>query len=344
MDFIGFDLGKVSSQICIITAEGELLEYRIKTDRQQLTKLLGERPPARILIEAGTESEWVARHLEELGHEVVVTDPNFAPMYATRSRRVKTDKRDARTLAEACRLGAYRPAHRTSDKQRHIRAKLAVREALVRTRSKYISLCRSLLRRDGLRIPAGSARSFLVRLAAMQTSAELQDEVAPLVVLLATLNEQIARADDELAELVRADPVVKRLTGVPGVGPVTATCFVSTLDDVSRFPDAKQIRAYLGLVPTEHSSGERQQRGSINKAGPNRARYLLVEAALAILRRRSPRTAALHDWATRIKERRGMKIAVVALARKLAGILYAMWRDGTDFRVSAASTDAVLAT
>ncbi len=103
-----------------------------------------------------------------------------------------------------------------------------------------------------------------------------------------SLNEQIKRADDELAQLVKADPIVKRLTSVPGVGVVTATCFVSTLDDVNRFPDAKQARAYLGLVPSEYSSGERQQRGHINKAGPNRARYLLVEAALAILRQRSP--------------------------------------------------------
>ncbi len=134
MDHIGFDLGKVNSQLCIITSEGELIERRISTSRDSLTKLLGSRPPAHILIEAATESKWVARHLEGLGHEVVVADPNFAPMCATRSRRVKTDKRDARTLAEACRLGAYRPAHRTSDQQRHIRAKLAVREALVRTR------------------------------------------------------------------------------------------------------------------------------------------------------------------------------------------------------------------
>lgn len=343
MDFIGFDLGKLHSQVCIITSDGELIERRLKTDHESLAEVFAARLPSRILIEAATESEWVARHLEALGHEVVVADPNFAPMYATRSRRVKTDKRDARTLAEACRLGAYRPAHRTSDKQRHIRAKLAVREALVRTRSKYISLIRALLRRDGLRIPAGSARSFLVRLTAMQTSAELQDEIAPLLVLLEGLNGQIERADNELAELVKADPVVKRLTSVPGVGVVTATCFVSTLDDVSRFPDAKQARAYLGLVPTEHSSGERKLRGGINKAGPNRARYLLVEAALSILRRRSPHTAALHEWAMRIKERRGMKVAVVALARKLAGILYAMWRDGTDFGTSAASNNEALA-
>ena len=153
IDHIGFDLGKVNSQLCIITAEGELIERRISTSRDSLTKLLGSRPPALILIEAATESEWVARHLESLGHELVVADPNFAPMYATRSRRVKTDKRDARTLAEASRLGAYRPAHRTSDQQRHIRAQLAVREALVRTRAKYIALSRAMQRRDGFLMP-----------------------------------------------------------------------------------------------------------------------------------------------------------------------------------------------
>lgn len=342
MDHIGFDLGKVNSQLCIITAEGELIERRISTSRDSLTKLLGSRPPAHILIEAATESEWVARHLEGLGHEVVVADPNFAPMYATRSRRVKTDKRDARTLAEAGRLGAYRPAHRTSDQQRHIRAKLAVREALVRTRAKYISLSRALLRRDGLRIAPGTARCFSLRLAELSLAVELRAELTPLLTLLEGINEQIKQADEALNQMVIKDPLIKRLTTVPGVGPVTATCFVATLDDVTRFPDAKQARAYLGLVPTEYSSGERQQRGRINKAGPNRARYLLVEAAWSILRRRSPATADLYRWATAIRERRGTKIAVVALARKLAGILFAMWRDATDFKSSAPQTSKVL--
>src|SRR2546421_3266515 len=211
MDFIGFDLGKVSSQVCIITEDGELIERRIKTDREHISELLGSRPLARILIESGTESEWVARFLEALGHEVIVADPNFASMYATRSRKVKTDKRDARTLAEACRLGAYRPAHRTSDQQRHVRAQLAVREAMARTRAKYISLIRALLRRDGFRVPSGDVVSFPRRLEALVLAAELREEVAPLVVLMDGLNEQIKRADNELAALVRADPVVKRL-------------------------------------------------------------------------------------------------------------------------------------
>ncbi|MDY7232114.1 IS110 family transposase [Hyalangium rubrum] len=122
MDFIGIDVHKRESQVCILAAGGEVVEKRIRTERERFAELLEGRPSARIFIEASTESEWVARCLAKLGHEVVVADPNFAPMYATRSRRVKTDKRDARTLAEACKLGAYKPAHRTSDARRHLRA------------------------------------------------------------------------------------------------------------------------------------------------------------------------------------------------------------------------------
>ena len=332
MDFIGFDLGKVASQVCIITEDGELIERRLKTDREHISELLGKRSPARVLIESSTESEWVARYLEELGLEVVVADPNFAAMYATRSRKVKTDKRDARTLAEACRLGAYRPAHRTSDRQRHVRAQLAVREAMVRTRSRYISLISTLLRRDGLRIHnSGYTPTFLKRLARLELSASLREEIAPLVLLLQSLNEQIKQADLRLRALAEGDEVLARLRTVPGVGVVTATSFVSTLDAAARFGGAKQARAYLGLVPSESSSGERQKRGHISKAGPGRARHMLVEAAWTILRRRSAANAALHDWVAAIAARRGSRVAVVALARKLAGILFAMWRDSTCF-------------
>ncbi|PTL81069.1 hypothetical protein DAT35_23330 [Vitiosangium sp. GDMCC 1.1324] len=146
-------------------------------------ELLSKRSKARVLLEASTESEWVARYLEELGYEVVVADPNFAPMYATRSRRVKTDKRDARSLAEACKLGAYRPAHRTSDAKRHMKAQLAVREALVRTRTRYISLVSSLVRYEGLRIADGEAESFVKRVADLVLPGSLMAQVAPLLSL-----------------------------------------------------------------------------------------------------------------------------------------------------------------
>jgi len=128
-DTRGLDLPTRETPRCTLAPDGAVAERRIATTRAAFTAALGGRPPARVLLEASTESEWVARHLESLGHEVVVADPGDAPMYATRSRRVNTDKRDARTLAEACRLGAYRLAHRLSDPQRHVRAELAVRDA-----------------------------------------------------------------------------------------------------------------------------------------------------------------------------------------------------------------------
>ena len=125
MDHSGIDVHKKDSQICILAEGGELLERRIPTQPRRFAEALGARPHARILLESSTESEWVARCLEGLGHEVIVADPNFAHMYATRTRKVKTDRRDARALAEACLLGAYRPA------QRHVRARLTVRDTLV---------------------------------------------------------------------------------------------------------------------------------------------------------------------------------------------------------------------
>ena len=148
--------------------------------------------------------------------------------------------------------------------------------------------------------------------------------------LLGPINKQIEALDEELERIVAADEVTRRLTTVPGVGPVTATAFVATVDDVTRFRHAHQVEAYLGLIPCEWSSSETQRRGHITKAGNGRMRWLLVQAAWCILRRRQrPETAALRDWADRIAGRRGRAIAAVALARRLAGILFAIWRDGT---------------
>ncbi len=332
MDHIGIDLHKRNSQICILTADGELLEQRIGTSRERFARVLGRRAQARILIEASTESEWVARCLEQLGHQVVVADPNYAPMYAQRSRKVKTDRRDARALAEACRLGAYRPAHRVSDEQRHVRSQVAVREALVQTRTRYICLAGALLRREGIHIASGGAETFAARVARSTLSATLQHEIAPLLAMLTTLNTHIQSASAQIEQLVANDPNAHRLSTVPGVGPVTAATFVATIDRVDRFAGAHQVQAYLGLVPRERSSGERQYRGRITKAGNGRARWLLVEAAWSILRYKKPTTLALRLWAERIAVRRGKSKAAVALARRLAGILYAMLRDGTVYQ------------
>lgn len=331
MDYIGIDVHKRESQICIETEDGEVIESRIRTDRERFAAVFGGRPRARILIEAMSESEWVARCLESLGHEVVVADPNFAAMYATRSRRVKTDKRDAVTLADACRLGAYRHSHRTSERQRQVRAELVIREGVVRSRTKFIALAGAMLRREGLRIRSGNADQFLRRLEEVTMDDALRERIRPLARVLESLLAEIKAADQRIAAIVREDPVVQRLTSVPGVGPITATAFVATIDTIERFAGAHQLESYLGLVPTENSSGEKQRKGHITKAGNSRLRYLLVEAAWSVLLSRKPNTEELRLWAQRIATRRGMKTAIVALARRLAGILYALWRDGTTF-------------
>src|SRR5262245_44539792 len=149
MDHIGIDVHKRDSQIYILAEGGEVVEQRIRTEPEHFAAVLATRPRARIVIEASTDSEWVARGLEARGHEVIVADPNFAPMYATRSRKVKTDRRDARALAEACRLGAYRRAHRLSDPQRTVRGRSPARGAVGRPRTRYISLIRARLRQYG---------------------------------------------------------------------------------------------------------------------------------------------------------------------------------------------------
>ena len=331
MDTIGVDLHKRETQLCIGQVDGTITEQRIVTSRERFTAVLGHRPPARILVEASTESEWVACHLESLGHEVIVADPNYAPMYATRSRRVKTDKRDARTLMEACRAGTYRPAHRLSAARRHVRAELAVRDAVVRTRTRYVALAKALVRRDGLRVPSSAAERVGAHLEGLAVSPALAAELAPLLTLLPPLNASIAAADQRLAELEHTDPSVALLMTAPGIGAVTASALVATIDDVQRFASAHQFEAYLGLVPGERSSGELRRIGPITKAGNSRARWLLVEAAWRILRSKDAAGAPLRGWARPIVARRGSRIAVVAVARRLAGILYAMWRDGAPY-------------
>jgi transposase len=333
MDTIGLDLHKRESQLCIIGSQGEITEKRIVTTRERLAAVLLGRARCRILLEASTESEWVARHLESLGHEVIVADPGFAPMYATRSKKVKTDKRDARTLAEACMLGAYRATHRVSAEQRHVRSELLVRDSLVRTRTRYVALIKAAVRREGLRLSQGEPEHTASKVEAIELREDVLKELAPILDLLSPLNREICSADERLEELGRRDPVVRHLMTAPGVGPVTALSFVAALDQVTRFSSAHQVESYLGLVPSEYSSGERQHRGRITKRGNARMRSLLVEAGWRILRSRKSECAALKSWALQIAARRGKRIAVVALARRLSGILYAMWRDGNEYRV-----------
>lgn len=331
MEHVAIDLGRPNSVMCQLNAEGRKSFRRFTLNRPSLDRFFAERPRCRVLLESSTESEWVAGHLEGLGHEVVVADPNYAPMYGERNRRVKTDRRDADVLFEANRLGIFREAHRRSEEQREVTAVLRVRDSLVRTRTRSINLVRALLRREGLRVRSGSAATFVERVEELELSADLRTLVRPMLELLGPVNEQLRTVDRRIVALNKADERASRLQTAPAIGAVTSAALLALVDDVRRFPRAHALESYLGLVPSEWSSSEKRLQGRITKAGDNRVRWLLVEAGWTILRSRRPETQPLRSWAEGIAARRGRKVAAVAVARRLAGILYAMLRDGTEY-------------
>jgi transposase len=179
---------------------------------------------------------------------------------------------------EACKLGAYKPAHRCSDAHKRVRARISARDLLVQTRTKSITLVRALLRHEGIKPERKSSTTFAQRVREIGVPEGLASELAPVLDLIDALNEKIRRADERVAEIAR-DETHQRLMSVPGVGPVTAVAFIATLDDPKRFHGPKQVRSYLGLVPREHSSGEKALRGRITKQGSSRMRRLFVQAA-----------------------------------------------------------------
>lgn len=332
MEYGAIDLHLRYSQIRIVSEEGQVVyDRRILTTTEALREVFAGRAAMRVLLESGTESEWVAQVVERCGHDVVVADPNYELMYGARSRRIKTDRRDVAALAEANRCGIFRRAHRVSTTQRQCRRELRIREQLIRVRTQAINLLRAQLRQEGLRLGGGSAESTVTRYARLAVPEPLGRALQPLVDLLTHLEGSLTTADAQMHAAAAADPVARRLMTVPGVGPITALTFRATLDDLGRFRDASSVAAYVGLVPREDSSAERQRRGPITKAGPPALRARLVQAAWVVWRQRVT-GGALYAWVHRLADRRGKRVAVVALARRLARILYAMWRDGTVYR------------
>jgi transposase len=332
MEYGAIDLHKKESQIRIVTTSGEVIDQRIATTREQLTHVFWGRPPMRVLVEASTESEWVAQHLEQMGHEVIVADPNYGPMYGHRSRRIKTDRRDVAALTEACQRGTYRVAHRRSARQHEVQCRLNVRQELTQARTRAISLARSITRAAGLRIRSGRAETFLGRLAALELSPSMKTTLAPLRSLIEVVDDELVNADEQFQALVAGEATVKRLTTLPGIGPITASAFVAALDVASRFEQASQVASYLGLVPREYSSGEKQRRGHVMRSAHPQLQSLLVQAAWHVWRASDPRTEAFRLWAQAVARRRGKKVAIVALARRLARTLFAMWRDEADYQ------------
>lgn len=255
-------------------------------------------------IEASTPSEWVARHLESLGFEVKRRPELCA--HACHARQEDQD-RQARCAHPGAGRAAWGLQGRAplSDAQRAVRTHVQVRQSLVQMRTKLINQIGAELLRSGYRVGTGAAEHFERRLSQVELEPELASLLEPLVSMLQPLNERIEKLDKELCERAKKDEPAARLQQIPGVGPIISLMFVAVLDGAGRFEGAHQVMSYLGLVPREKSSGDKQLRGHITQAGHRGMRVLLVQAAMGVMRLKKPQTQRLHQWAEQIEQRRG---------------------------------------
>lgn len=325
MEHIAIDLGGRESQVCIRSSDGRIVdEKRLATSA--LPAWLSTRPPSRVVMETCAPCFAIADRAKVHGHDVRIVPSSIAKALGVGARRTKSDRRDAHVLSEvSCRV-ELDSVHVPSQRARELRSTCNARDALVKTRTKFVNFVRGWLRqRPEIKIKA--TVTTLSRRVREHFGAELPAYVERPLRMLDALNEQVREADRELAQLAKNDPLCVRLMTVPGIGIVTSVRFVSALDTVERFDHAHAVESYLGMVPGEHSSGARVQRLGITKAGPAAVRVALVQAAWTAKR------CAPHDpmvrWCNELAQRRGKLIAAFALARKLAGILYALWRDGS---------------
>lgn len=326
MEHLAIDLGGRESQICARNSEGQIVDER-RWPTATLARYLATRPKSRVVVETCSEAFAVADAALAVGHEVRVVPATLVRSLGVGARRLKSDQRDARVLSEvSCRIDVP-SVHVPSRESRERKTQCGMREALVGSRTKLVNTVRGWLRAEGRRPRSGELTTFSARVRALSPDVPLPGHVERQLRMIDALNHEISDADRELAAAAKTDLVARRLMTVPGVGPSTALRFVAALDQISRFTGAHAVESYLGLVPGEDSSADRKRRISITKAGPTALRWCLVQAAWAA--RRTRRRDPLHRWTDEIEKRRGKRVAVLALARKLAGILFAIWRDGT---------------
>jgi transposase len=327
---VAIDLGSKESQVCVRSADGTILVEK-KHPTHKLDALMRTWPSSRVVLETSSEAFRIADQAKSAGHEVRVVKSTLSKQLGVGERGIKNDVRDARKLSEvSCRIDlptVFVP----SENARAWRSEVRSRETMIATRTKLINHVRGWLRTQLWTLPRGATETLPAR---VRAQAEKQQSAVPAhieesLVVLDVMNTQVTASMKRITKLARSSELCRRLMTTPGVGPVTAIAFAAAIDEVSRFRRAHQLASYLGLTPGEDSSSKRERRTSITKAGPASVRRNLVQAAWVALRCRPNDPMVL--WANRIAERRGKFIAVCALARKLATVMYAMWRDSTNY-------------
>jgi len=332
--FAGMDVSVKETSVCIVDDAGTIVrEAKVASEPEALLNVLTS--PGfhfkRIGLEAGPLSQWLYSALAEAGLPVICVETRH--MRAVLQAQInKTDRNDARGMAQMMRAGLYRPVHVKTLRSQKLRMLLVHRKLL---QSKAIAVendLRGTLRNFGLKVGIVGKLKFEARIRELvESHPDLAVLVEPLLVVRRVLHEQIGILHRRLLAIVRGDDVCRRLMTIPGVGPVVALTYRATVDVPARFKSSKAVGAVFGLTPSKYQSGEINRTGAISKCGDEMMRVMLYEAAHSMLTR-TIRWSWLKAWAMKIARHRGMKKAIVALARRLAVIMHRIWVDGTEFR------------
>jgi transposase len=339
MFYCGIDLASRTSALCIVDANDCVLrEAQIPTDEVAFRGILQNYPECLCVVEAAPLAESIKRMVESLGHRCVIVDTRAAQgLFAARK---KTDRNDARTLAKMARTGWYNEVCAKTTDQRLLRTRLTARVALVHTQVRLQNAVLGLLKAQGLRLRAANNRQFASvirnKVTALAEGSALLPIIEPLLLIWEQVDQEVSALDKQLHALAKSQQLTRLLMTVPGVGALTALAFVATIGDPERFRRPEQIGDYVGLAPGVYQSGDVDRRGRITKAGDAMLRSLLVNAATVVLYQYRKHWS-LKAWALRLKERKGAGKARVALARKLAILLWKILKTQTPFILPAAA-------
>jgi transposase len=332
--YAGIDVSLERSSVCVVDATGRIVrEAKVASEPEALVRLFAQLglPLARIGLEAGPLSQWLHAGLTEAGFEAVLLETRHVKA-ALSAMIVKTDRKDARGIAQLLRMGWFRPVHCKSPPAQEVRALLVGRKLL---QGKLLDLelgIRGLLRGFGLKLGEVSKGRFAARVRELVAGQPMLERVVePMLRAREALRAEFHALHRAVLAIVREDAVCRRLMSVPGVGALVAITFASAVDDPARFRRSRAVGAHFGLTPKRHQSGETDVTGGISKAGDAMVRTALYEAANVMLTR-AGKFSTLKRWALEVAKRRGVRRAKVALARKLACVLHRLWVDGSEFR------------
>jgi transposase len=332
--FAGLDVSLDETTVCVVDEEGRIAkEARVPSEPEALVTFFQGLGLAveRIGLEACSLAAWLHEGLAAAGLPVVCIETRRAKA-AMGAMPNKTDRNDARGLAQIVRTGWYRAVHVKSPACRSWRALLAARRLVLNKLRDVENGLRALLREAGLKLGTPARKEFAARVRELVgADPVLSASAEPLLAIVAAMVGELARLTRRVLEIARAEPVCRRLMSVPGVGPLTALAFRATIDRPDRFRRSRDVGAHLGLTPKRYQSGETDIQGGISRCGDELARTALHEAAHSLLVR-SRKWSALRAWGVQVAKRRGMARARVAVARKLACVLHRMWADGSEFR------------